>query len=510
MASPSRSHPSIADIVSLSVALHRDEQATRESIQTRDRLIGERLPPSLTRAETALHWLEAVGQEDVQVESIRNKVENAVHWTGLIIAAVGLFLGWTAAFGIFFFDGSNRVNAIGVLGLFVLLPALLLLPFIAVALPSRLLSWLPGANAAIALFRGLSPGRLSTLILRFFPSEAREAWGHLSGRAETHRRLFRDLRKWALLRWSQSFALGFQVAALTSAIYLVVFTDLAFGWSTTLTSGHPDEDAQTVHAITSAIAFPWAWQLPEASPSLPLIAESRYFRAATDRLTHDEAARLGGWWTFIVMTMLVYGLSPRIVSFLVAGNRLGAAADRALLSMPGLSTVLHRLRQARVQTVSDEPELPHLRESVEAGNGFPISGSTPIGAVVNWSAVPATDTAIGAAFGPAPIHTAGASVSVEEDRRLAVQLAAAVDREQAIAILVKAWEPPLMEFIDFLRLLRHTLGDGRSLIVLPIGIGTGSGLKPAEDSQLKIWRRKISPVGDPWLRVGSIGEEAAT
>ena len=113
-------------------------------------------------------------------------------------------------------------------------------------------------------------------------------------------------------------------------------------------------------------------------------------------------------------------------------------------------------------------------------------------------------------LGNAPVHAAGANVSVEEDRRLAGQLGPAIDPEHAVAILVKAWEPPLMEFVDFARLLRHALGEGRSIVVLPVGIDTGSRLHPAEDGQMEIWRRKISQVGDPWLRVGSIEKEART
>jgi hypothetical protein len=506
MPSPSRFHPTISDVVTLSTVLDQDEQRTREAVLKRDRLVGERLPVSITRTETALRWLDLVCEEDAQLRSVRTNVENATHWTGGIIATIGLLLGWGAALGVFYFDGSGRVNAIGVLAVFVLLPGLLLLPYIAVALPSRFISWLPGANAAIALARGLSPGRLSTPIMRFFPAEVREAWGHLSGRVGAHHLLFRDLQKWALLRWSQSFALGFQVAALTSTIYLVVFTDLAFGWSTTLTSGDSNRDAQTIHAMAAAVAFPWASSLPEAVPSLDLITESRYFRAAADRLTHDEAARLGGWWTFIVMTMLLYGLFPRIISFLVAGIRLKVATRHAFLSMPGLSTLMNRIRQAHVQTASDEPEAQSVGKSVEIGAQSSISTPMRVGAVVNWSAVPATDDAVRAAFGDAPVHAAGATVSIEEDRRLASQLAPTVNDEQVVALLVKAWEPPLMEFIDFVRLLRHALGEGRSIVVLPVGVETGSRLHPAEDRQTEIWRRKITQVGDPWLRIGTIEE----
>src|SRR5690606_41608770 len=141
-------------------------------------------------------------------------------------------------------------------------------------------------------------------------------------RAGRHQRVYAGVQKWALLRWSQTFALWFQLTALAVSLVLVVFTDLAFGWSTTLTTGDPLLDARRVHRATAVVAAPWRWIIPDAQPSLELIEESRYFRAASGAVSAREAARLGGWWRFVVLTIVVYGVLPRVITLGLAEARL--------------------------------------------------------------------------------------------------------------------------------------------------------------------------------------------
>ena len=83
------------------------------------------------------------------------------------------------------------------------------------------------------------------------------------------------MRRWLLARWSHLCATAFFAAVLSTALALVVFTDLAFGWSTTL-----EVSASRIHDLARALALPWRAALPEAVPSLELVEVSRYFRAA--------------------------------------------------------------------------------------------------------------------------------------------------------------------------------------------------------------------------------------
>ena len=66
-------------------------------------------------------------------------------------------------------------------------------------------------------------------------------------------------------------------------------------------------------------------------------------------------------------------------------------------------------------------------------------------------------------------------------------------------MLVKAWEPPLLELADFLHELRAALGDGRVVALVPLA-QDASG-KPAlpSASALGPWRNAVLQSGDPWL-----------
>src|SRR5690606_41422347 len=117
-------------------------------------------------------------------------------------------------------------------------------------------------------------------------------------RAGRHQRVYAGVQKWALLRWSQTFALWFQLTALAVSLVLVVFTDLAFGWSTTLTTGDPLLDARRVHRATAVVAAPWRWFIPDAQPSLELIEVFRYFRATPGSVSARVGGRNGWGWIF--------------------------------------------------------------------------------------------------------------------------------------------------------------------------------------------------------------------
>ena len=483
-----------------------DETRKSEFITARDRRIGAGHASSDDRIATALGWIDEVCEGDAAPRKLHQSLEQGMAWGGALITVLGMILGGSATLGLFYFDGSGRVNAISIIAILVLLPGLFLLPFVIAALPPSALARIPGASAFGALSRGLSPGRLAAGAMRLSPVGVRQAWEKVSGQALRHQSLFQGIHKWAILRWSQLFAVGFQVAALGAAFSLILFTDLAFGWSTTLTSGDPIEDAATVHRLTSTLATPWAWAIESADPSIDLILESRFFRAAETTLTSRQAARLGAWWPFIIMTLLVYGLLPRGLTFMVARARLNAACRLTLSALPGLSSVLHRLHQARVQTTSDEPE--ERPTTAPQPDGPPIDrfASGRIGITINWSDVPVTPDANEQTFGPLPVHVAGGSAPVDNDRQLAETIAAELPPDTGVALLVKAWEPPLMELVDFLRLLRNALPDRTPIMVFPLGVEAEDALTGGTPDQSAVWRRKIDSIGDPWVTVGSAPE----
>jgi hypothetical protein len=506
-----RSQPEIADIVALAHALDHDNQRSTADLAERERRIAPSLPHDTEDPLTlGLSWLEAVEGEDDTVRVLHQRAETALHLTGFFIVVAGVLLGAAATLSAFYFDGSGRVNAVSVLALLVAVPALFILPFAIAALPTRIAERVPGVNLVTALAGALSPGRLAPFVWRMFPRDLRESMSLISGRLSKHHRLYADLQKWALLRWSQLFAVSFQLTALVACLILVVFTDLAFGWSTTLTTGDARVDAQRIHRITSALATPWSWALDDAQPSLPLIEGSRYFRAAAEPLSFADAARLGGWWKFVVLTIAVYGLLPRLLTFALATSQLRAAARAAVLAGPGLSAVLRRIHRARIQSAAIEPESPETRGRLGAEPNILSSPSAShIRVVINWAGVPVDDAVLKDLVPDAQLFEAGGTTSLSEDLALVKRIGALnAAGDAALLIVVKAWEPPLMEFLDFLTALRNALSSSSTMIiVLPVGLGNDSDLPAATPAQFKLWRDKLAALGDPWLRVASTREE---
>jgi len=62
-------------------------------------------------------------------------------------------------------------------------------------------------------------------------------------------------------------------------------------------------------------------------------------------------------------------------------------------------------------------------------------------------------------------------------------------------VLTRAWEPPLLEFLDFVAALRSALGSEPSIIVSPVAEST-TGVEP---QQRETWSRAIGRLADPHL-----------
>ncbi|MFP4540095.1 MAG: DUF2868 domain-containing protein [Opitutales bacterium] len=495
-------HP--ADLAALAVALDRDSRRPDSERLAQDRRLAQDLgEPSADRGATALRWLEAACAEDAELAAARDRAQTTFALGQTLMVGLGLLSGWLGATAVFYYDGSGRVNVVAVLAVLVLVPALFLVPFILAALPPPVTRWVPGLGAGGRFFRGLGPGRLVPVLLRLLPGRWRETWQILGGRLSAQQAIYASVQKWLILRWSQAFALAFQGAALLAAAGLVFFTDLAFGWSTTLTSGDPAIDADRIHSFTSALAMPWAWAIDAAHPSLELIRDSRYYRAVDPTVSAAEAARLGQWWPFVLLALLGYGVLPRLATLILAHQRLQAASRVALHLTPGLTSLLGRLHRARIETSA--PGAPTDRRTPAAPDpAEPALRQAPgdVATVLNWSAFPQDDETLARRFGATAVHHAGGASSIEADEAILTRLGKEPG-EGPILIVVKAWEPPLLEFVDFVKTLRTRLPAGREIVVLPLALDEGEGPTPPAAASLAVWRRQLAKAQDPWLRVAA-------
>jgi hypothetical protein len=95
-------------------------------------------------------------------------------------------------------------------------------------------------------------------------------------------------------------------------------------------------------------------------------------------------------------------------------------------------------------------------------------------------------------------HPAGGSRALREDDEIIAGLCR--DKSTGVAVIVKSWEPPLLDLLDFLRGVRGKCSRQQPVIVLLWG-----GDAEVSERDREAWRVTLRKLGDPDLHVESIG-----
>ncbi len=404
------------------------------------------------------------------------RLDAALRIAETALAVLGLALGIGVAGAAFAYHGSYPVNLFALLGVLVVLPWLPLLVTALLLLP------LPGLRRLREAMATFSPGRWLAGFL--------------------HKRLKVDFLRWRggttpaaqvaqleALHLSLWMGVGFFLGALVLALLLVAFTDLAFGWSTTL-----EMDSSLVHRLVSTFSAPWSAWLPVAAPDAELVALSRYFRL--EDAAPPDVSRLGEWWPFVCMMLLVYGLLPRALVLAWVSWRRRAAYRSLLLDHPQVRALLDRMssplvvHEAAGSGASDaQPPVPDAGVTLSAGGANVLLWNSPMekAASVAWLR---DQFAI-------EVGTVLELGSHQSQRALEDALATLPDGQQRLVLISKGWEPPLLEFLDLIDRLRLLLGKGISLTVVPVDT---SGRSVAADER-DVWAATLAQRKDPALYV---------
>ncbi|MDH3642575.1 MAG: DUF2868 domain-containing protein [Gammaproteobacteria bacterium] len=451
----------------------------------RDREIG-RLLPADTDTERVVGWWSRVDRGKCAEQPQGERLGSMRRIATAILFAMGLGLGGSVAGVALGYQGDYPVNLLALLGVVVGIPLILLIVTV-MLLPGRV----PGLAAVRDAVSGFNPGRWAGALL-----------DRLAGVE-----LFAALRsgssfaRWQLVVFSQWLAVGFFVGVLGICWLLIAFTDLAFGWGTTL-----QIDATAVFQWFSVLSEPWSGWLPVAAPSLELVEASRFYRLQAGGINAARAAQLGEWWPFVLMTIFAYGLLPRLLLLAVGGWRLQAATRSLLRDDPEVTALLDRLNTPRVGFEGElESEPKATDESVPAPDSVAVDVNT---VVVIWNeaiSVAAAGQWLQSHLGAAAGELVGLSVlqSEAEQRRLLAELPEDVQR---FVVITKGWEPPLLEFSDFLNVVRDMLGSSVSLMVVPVDV---NGMSVLRDHRA-VWSRALAHQHDPRLYVAAADEMSAS
>src|SRR5690606_31180973 len=412
------------------------------------------------------------------------RLANARRLATFAMLLVGTLGGAAVALAAFRYDGTHPVNVVRLLALLVL-PQVVLVTLTLLMMPPRV----PGLKLVQDALATLTPGAIAAAIVRRVARELQDL-PQLSGAG---RPVSRRYAKWQLLAWSQAAAVAFNAAALATAFLLIIFTDLAFGWSTTLAV-----DASLVARIVDILAWPWREIFPDAVPELSLIEQSRFFRLeGATGLDAGASRELGGWWSFTVLAIACYGLVPRIVLLAFASWRLRAATRALLVDDPRVTALLDRMEAPAIETAAAET-VTEAREPGPAAPSTPGALGGPARGVI-WSRS-ITETAarrcarerLGLEL--AQIVSAGDSPDLDADRRAAEQIA---NSAGPLVVFTPAWEPPLLEFLDFVSVLRKHTGPDASIGVMPLGEAADA----AGDIERETWARAVGKLADPRVYV---------
>jgi hypothetical protein len=485
----------LADLIDLEAQLARDRDVAAESLEARDRalLAGERLDPA-RRGPLVARWLARVRAVERGRLFPGRTVASVLGGFRAALAILGLSLGWTAVSGVLRYEGAHPVNVWDFLLAFVFLQVVLVvLLLLSFALPLAA----TGAPLRGAL-RGLLGAVYPWLVAAGFAGERAEEWRAVWHRLRARRSLYHRIEPWVLLGLTQVFGVAFNVGALLALVRLVVFSDVAFSWGTTLVQF----DAARFHSLVALLAAPFGWAFPDAVPSLALVEATRYSRldaayhlAGAGRAAHPEL--VGGWWPFLVASLACYGLLPRLVTLLVARLRRAHLLARVPLDDVEVTRLVHRLAEPHVETASTAaqaavPPWPPPVATSEAPGGTRC-------ALVLWRDVPpgpALEAAVRA-------HTRCEVIGVGTAGGLEFQegggdwapLLGASDR---VVVAAEGWEAPDRSVLRFFGELRRAGGPRRHIQVLLLQ-ANGEGVRPASSTQVAVWRDSLARLADPFL-----------
>lgn len=448
--------------------LDRDQCTSYEQRLSRDRGVVAQLPSD--DAARVLAWWRAMGVE----QGLGVRVDRARRQAALVLCVAGLLIGWGGGAAAFAYDGGAPINLLVVLGVLVLAPGFLALVSL-IAAAARGAGWSTFGDR-------LSVTAIGRWGLAWI---ARYAGRHFDlGQNVVSRAGF-----WQLFVFSQYFALCFFVGVLIVALGMVAFTDLAFGWSSTLRI-----DAEQVYGWFAVLAAPWAEWWSDAAPSLELVRESRYYRLEGGSVEAQRAAALGGWWPFVLACLLVWGLVPRLVMLIFGRVRLRRALEAYLLGNAEVVALLDRL-QAPDVLFTDEHEPENRPPSADVPP--PLAVPTGPGTVwVGWNGALDTDSAQAwlASMAAGPVLALG---SLDTDAEIAARLTGLKGAERVV-VGAKGWEPPTLEFTDFLRLVRDAAGVDCTLVIVPVALAGG-----VDQASRSLFGDAIKRLGDNRTYVGS-------
>jgi len=390
----------------------------------------------------------------------------------LTLVIIAFLLGFFSGVGLLSYSGHEPVNVIYFMAMVVLFPL--------VTMTLTLFSMLR-ANASQSLLVHISPAFWMEKILRFLPKNVQSSLQEL--------KINPLLSNWLIIKRSQLLALMFSFGLLIALLGMVITKDIAFAWSTTL-----QVSPKEFHGLLHTLAFAWRDVFPWAVPSVDLIEQSQYFRLGEklDTQMIQNASKLGEWWKFLAFATLFYAILLRFGMWFLSIFGFKKALKRSFLSLEGVSTLLREMNEPIITTSATAekknvvPQGSHYRLEVE---DLDSSYDRTLGWAMSDEELRVLNDSM-QVIAPMAFDVGGTN-SLEEDNEIISKC------KGEVLFYVKSWEPPTMDFVDFLEELMRVVDK---VILAPVGTVEDTYLPKSKE--LEMWGRKLQKINSNkvWLK----------
>lgn len=411
--------------------------------------------------EQLLSWLE-LHHDKLKKPLLSETFSAYLYGVSLVLVIVGFVVGLFSGMALLSYNGHAPVNVIYFMSMVIVLPLL--------TMTLTLLSMFKAHHTQSVLIH-LSPSFWMEKIVALLPHKVQKNVEEL--------KINPLLANWIVIKRSQLIALFFSIGLLVSLLVVVATKDIAFAWSTTL-----HIDAEAFHGFLNMLAFPWRSWVPSAVPSLELIEQSQYFRLGdnlSEEMVHN-ASKLGEWWKFLALATLFYAIVLRFCMYLLSLMGLHIAVKKAVLSLGGVSTLLRDMNEPIITS--------NAQDHVES-NETAIQGDLKKVQTLDAS----YDMVQGWAMNEAQLHVlndsmhvitplvydVGGTNTLEEDAEIIHK------SHGEVLLYVKVWEPPTMDFMDYLEALIDKVDK---VVIVPIG--TQEEQYRVASKFINIWARKLA------------------
>jgi hypothetical protein len=525
----------LSDIMDLEYLLDLDEQpeTPAEEIADRDRDIFRQLDvTNLTEKDLILSWLgfrkllffDAAGPGGFR--RLPGPFFSQVYaWAARGLCLAGGVFGMALAYAFLAYHGTRPVNVALFFCVFVLVPAVLFL--------------LTLTGLGVRYFRGTAAGNgvclslMSGFLFHTVPGALEKIWKKLGksatdpGHPGFHEMLsFIRSRKqaygsfffWPLMILLSFFALFFSLGALGGTLFRVAFSDVAFGWQSTLAA-----TPSLVHDLVSLVSLPWAAWVPDAlaGPTPAQVEGSRIIlkQGIATLATED----LVSWWPFLCLSMVCYAVIPRLVLITGAVMARRSALNRFDFHRPRFRRLLVRMKSPVMDIRYTEAPGTHRagHSSDRHPDALPGKIREPADAA-STNRVPGTSVVV---LAPASVWDRAAMDRIQVllarqfllDVRQVIPVGLNLDADalllgpdvlndaDPVIFLQEAWQPPIRGILHYLGQLKQGVLQDKNLWVLLTRAPEEENLGvPDREVDAAVWQDRILGLGLPDILVERI------